>query len=128
MKKKNLLERFKSFPKGDWVLLVSAFLLDICAFVFSIGFSVKIGEGKTLFGDTKQYASDIIETKGPTTGDIEMLVLFWIVAVLLLAYIVYALFSQKQKEGPIVHKDIMNGRTIIIEEEEKKDDSKGSDK
>jgi len=109
-------DRFRYIPASDWILYAIAFVLDVAGFIFSIGFSVKMSEGFTLFGDTSKAPSGV-ETSGPTQADLLLLSVFWILSVLVLAYLVYVLLIQKREPAKeVVHKEVINGKVVEMKE------------
>lgn len=96
--KKYFVNRFKSFDVGSYVVLVSMFIFVVIGLYFSIGMSVTISKGLTLFGDSSN-ASNLIEVNGPTSSDILVITFFWIITVLLLLTFIYFLFFKKVKNN-----------------------------
>ena len=114
--------RFKKFNTGDYV--VSSFMTLILAvgLYLSISFSVKFAQGYTLFGDSSSYSTKTIETKGPTSADIEVLVLYWVLTAALLALWVYYVFFRKIDHTQKPRKTIEDGKTVLLEEKDEKKD------
>ncbi len=116
MKKNYLSQRFHSFDKGTLLTIIAMTVIDLFALYMSIAFSVKLASGLTLFGDSSTYTNDAVEVKGPTSSDITVLILFWVLTVLVLALDIYLIFFKKQNNEKIVRKEIYNGKTILVEE------------
>ena len=116
MKKNFLSQRFHSFDKGTLLTIIAMTVIDLFALYMSIAFSVKLASGLTLFGDSSTYTNDAVEVKGPTSSDITVLILFWVLTVLVLALDIYLIFFKKQNNEKIVRKEIYNGKTILVEE------------
>jgi|LAHS01.1.fsa_nt_gb hypothetical protein len=118
----NLKKRFASFAVGDWIILAFSVVMTIVGLYFSIAMSVKLSQGVTLFGNSDAYTGDI-ETQGPTQADKLILSLFWILSLILLGFSVFYAFFKSMAKKPVVHKEIVAGRTVIIQE--KKDSHDG---
>ncbi len=109
-------ERFKSFDRDEWLIVAGVFLTLVLLLWFSIGMSVSIAKGYTLFGDTS-YTGDDAELVGPTSSDIAVLTLFWILAVAMLALFVYRFFFRPIAKEKASHKEIIDGKTYVIKDE-----------
>ncbi|MFA6829975.1 MAG: hypothetical protein WCR67_04660 [Bacilli bacterium] len=120
----NIKKRFSRFTVNDWVIAISLTVVMIVGVVFSICFSVKLSQGYTLFGNSDAFAGNVVESVGPTSADIMVTTLFWILSVILLAYDVFFFFFRKIEKKTVVHKEIINGRTIVIEEKNTEDENK----
>ena len=96
--KKYFVNRFKLFDVGSYIVLISMFIFVIIGLYFSIGMSVSISKGLTLFGDSSN-SSNTIEIKGPTSADILVITFFWIITILLLLTFIYFLFFKKIKNN-----------------------------
>lgn len=94
--KKYFVNRVKSFDVGSYIVLISMFIFVIIGLYFSIGMSISLSKGLTLFGDSSN-ASNTIEINGPTSSDILVITFFWIITVLLLLTFIYFLFFKKLK-------------------------------
>lgn len=118
---KNYFERFKKFKLKEWLTIIFMGLVSILGLYMSIGFSVKIAQGYTLFGDSSKRAEEV-ELK-TTSSDIYVLVLYWILTLLVLALFIYTAFFKKIDDKKPVKKDIYKGKTILVDErkEEKND-------
>lgn len=122
MEKKHYLERFRQMNRDDYIALGFFGLTLALLLYFSISFSVKLSLGYTLFGDSSQY-KNTLEEVGPTSADISVLILFWVLTAILLVVFVYVGFIRKIGHPKVVKKEIINGKTVIIKEE-KENDSK----
>lgn len=120
MKAMKMLENFKNRlqkkKKDDWIVLGFLGVVMVLAYYFSISFSVKMANGYTLFGDSNSF-SNVMETKGPTSADIMVLILFWVLTVILSAIFVFLFFFKKPTEKKVVKKEIIDGKTVIVKDE-----------
>lgn len=121
-----ILGRLKE-NRNEWIVIAALLVVVAILLYFSIGMSVSIGNGYTLFGDTS-YTGQEAEIQGPTGSDITVLSLFWVLTVLLLALFVYRLvlgirhlLTEEEEKVKIVRKTIVNGRTVVVKEERKDD-------
>lgn len=103
--------------RDEWIVLVTCLLTTIFLLYLSISFSVKLSQGYTLFGDSGNY-NGALETEGPTSSDILVLSFYWLTTALLLALDVFLAFFKKLKGNEVIQKDIVDGKTIEIREEE----------
>lgn len=94
-------------------------LLSIFALYLCISFSVKMAQGLTIFGDSNQY-NNTLETSGPTMGDISVLILYWILTISVLGIDIYFIFFKKTDDKKYPRKEIVDGKTVIIKEDDKK--------
>ena len=117
---KNYFKRFKSFPVHEWVTCSFRFLALVLGLYFSISFSVKRGQGFTLFGDSNRQ-DNVLEVKGPTSSDLLVLSLFWILTILVLLLFVYTFFFKKKEEIKRNSKDIVDGKTVVLKEKKEND-------
>lgn len=115
-------ERFKKFKLSNILTLVGMFIVDALGFYISISFSVKISQGKTLFGDSNSFDNSV-ET-AVSKADISVLVMYWILTAVLFVIFIYYMFFKKVEDDKPVEKDIVNGKTVIIESKdcERKDE------
>lgn len=114
-----LKERFKKFTVSNWVTAGFMFLILGFGLYMSIGMSVKLAQGYTLFGDSSVYDNTKVETSGPTSADISVLVLYWVLTVALLALFVYFVFFRNVEEvNKPTNKKIVDGQTVVIKEKE----------
>ena len=128
METKNYFSRFKKMRAKHWVIIAGATIATILGLYFSIGMSVSISQGKTLFGDASLVTKET-EISGPTNADISVLVLFWVLTALILAFTVYYVFFAKVDNSKPVKKEVVNGKVIVIKEkEEEKDEPTQSSK
>ncbi len=117
MKSNNYFDRFKKISVADWIIIGFMTAIAIFALYMCIGFSVSLANGLTLFGDSAKYTNDAVEVAGPTSSDIIVLVLYWILTAMVLALDVFYIFFKKPSDKKPVRKEIVDGKTVIIEEE-----------
>ena len=117
MEKKSYFDRFKKFTVGDWIAIGFMTAIALFSLYMCISFSVKLGQGLTLFGDSAKYTNDTVETVGPTSADITVTVIYWIVTILVLLLDIFIVFIKKPTQKKVVKKDIVDGRTVIIKED-----------
>lgn len=122
------VDRFKKFKASDWIVASFMLLILVAGLYLSIAFSVKLSQGFTLFGDSSKYTNSEVETSGPTSADIWVLVFYWVLSLLLLALWIYYVFFRKLEDKKPVRKTIENGRTVVITEEETKNNPKSKKK
>ena len=95
---KNYFERFKKFDVDYWIIVISLFVVTFLGLYFSIGMSVKMVSGYTLFGSSSTLPKDV-ERIGPTSSDILVLTIFWIsTAIVLLTFIYYSFIKKVDKK------------------------------
>ena len=95
---KNYFERFKKFDGHYWIIVISLFVVTFLGLYFSIGMSVKMVSGYTLFGSSSTLPKDV-ERIGPTSSDILVLTIFWIsTAIVLLTFIYYSFIKKVDKK------------------------------
>ena len=117
--------RFRKINRDEWIVIAALLVVLAILLWFSIGMSISLSQGFTLFGDPSNTTGKV-ETDGPTSSDITVLSLFWILTVLILAIFVYRLFFRKIEKTNVVRKEIVNGKTIIVKEEGKDDEGNTS--
>jgi uncharacterized membrane protein YhaH (DUF805 family) len=117
MKNENYFSRFGKMTKDDYIIIGFLTLVVILGLYFSIAFSVKMSMGYTLFGDSSKYVNDTMEVSGPTSADLYVLILFWVLTVLALAIDVFLVFFRKTDKKDIVRKEIVDGKAVIVKEE-----------
>lgn len=105
-------ERFKKFKKDDYILLSFLFVFLIIILYFTISMTISIANGYTLFG----YQNGEAETV-PSYFDTICLSLFWVLSSLLLITFFYNLIFKKIKDKKVVKKEIVDGKTIYIDDE-----------
>lgn len=105
-----------ALTKGEKVSLILTFLMMVVGFYFAIAMNVKIAQGLTLFGNANQFKDNVIEATGPSYSDYLIMSLIYVLSVLLLVYLVFVLFFRKEEKRRIVHKEIVNGKTVILED------------
>ncbi len=113
-----LKERFKKLSKLDWVEFACCFLVFVILLYFSIGMSISLAKGLTLFGDSSN-TSNSVEIEGPTTSDVIIITLMWVLTVLLLLIWAYMLFFKKPSGKLEVTKEVVNNKIVEMEEEKK---------
>lgn len=117
--------RFRKINRDEWIVIAALLVVLAILLWFSIGMSISLSQGFTLFGDPSNTTGKV-ETDGPTSSDITVLSLFWVLTVLILAIFVYRLFFRKIEKTNVVRKEIVNGKTIIVKEEGKDDEGNTS--
>ncbi len=117
MKTENYLSRFKKMTRDDYIVIGFLTLVVLLGLYFSIAFSVKLSMGYTLFGDSTKYSNDVMETAGPTSADIYVLILFWVLTVLALGIDVFLAFFKKIEKKDVIRKEIVDGKAVIVKEE-----------
>ncbi len=123
MEKENYLSRFKKMNRDTYIIIGFMTLIALLGLYFSIAFSVKMSSGWTLFGNSSQYSNAVMEEKGPTSADISVLILFWVLTVLVLATDIYVIFFKKIENKKVIRKEIVDGKAVIVKEE--KEDETG---
>ncbi len=123
MEKENYLSRFRKMNRDTYIIIAFMTIIALLGLYFSIAFSLKMASGYTLFGDSSQYSNSIMEQKGPTSADISVLILFWVLTVLVLAIDIYVTFFKKIETKKVIRKEIVDGKAVIIQEEN--EDEKG---
>lgn len=117
MKNKDYFSRFKKMSIDDYIIIGFLTLVVILGLYFSISFSVKMGLGYTLFGDSSKYSNDVMEVHGPTSADIYVLILFWVLTALTLTIDVFIVFFKKIEKKNVVRKEIVDGKAVVVKEE-----------
>ncbi len=112
-----LKTRIKAFDVHDWVIMAFLLVVIVIALYISIGMTVSVANGYTLFGDSSYYDSSEAEIYGPTSSDILVITIFWVLTALCLAILIYLFFFKKQEKKEVVLKEIVEGKTIIVKEE-----------
>lgn len=121
MKNTNYWSRFSKLTKRDWVIIVSMGLVFFFLLYMSIGMSVKMAQGMSLFGDSSYNGSEV--EMQVTSTDLGILSLFWILSILLGALFVYTFFFKKMEQKTMTRKEVVGGKIVVVEEkkeEEKK--------
>ena len=117
MKNNNYFDRFKKISIADWIIIGFMSAIAIFALYMCIGFTISLANGLTLFGDSTKYTNDVVETAGPTSADIIVLILYWVLTALVLALDIFYIFFKKPSDKKPVKKEIVDGKTVIISEE-----------
>jgi len=118
-----LKERFSKFTRDDYIVLIACTLIGLLGLYFAIGMSVSLGRGLTLFGASNSTQTDTVEVRGPTGNDILVLVLVWVLTAIVLGFSVFQAFFRRIERKPVVHKEIVNGKTVYLREEEKAEEN-----
>lgn len=77
-----------------------------------------MASGLTLFGDSNQY-NNTIESAGPTFSDITVLILYWVLTISVIGIDVYFIFFKKKDTKKYSRKEIVDGKTVIVKEDDK---------
>ena len=112
---KKLKERFSQFTIHDYLPIVCLTILFAFGLYFSISMSITIAKGLTLFGDSNTRPSGV-ETEGPTSADISVLSLIWILVVLLLVILIYLIFFKKTVKNSVTKKEVIDNKIIEIKQ------------
>ena len=118
---RSLKDRFRTIDRDEWIVIAAVFVVFVLLLYFAIGMSVSLSQGWTLFGETSA-PSDEMEIEGPTSWDLTILSLFWILTALILALFVYRLFFRKIEKKKVVHKVIVHGQTVVSKEKDEEDE------
>lgn len=110
------INRFSQFNVHDYIIGGFSLLMSIVGLYFSIGMSVSISQGLTLFGDANKQNNEL-ETKGPTSSDKNILTLFWIITSIVVIFTIYYIFFYKIDRTKPKQKEIIDGVVEEIEEE-----------
>ena len=121
---KKLKERFLAYSLEERISLGLAFLMMIVGFYFAISMNVKIASGLTLFGNANSFKDGVIESTNPSYSDYLIMSMIYILSILLLVYLVFSVFFRKIEKKKIVKKEIVNGKTVILEDVDSKDEVK----
>ncbi len=121
---KKLKERFLAYSLEERISLGLAFLMMIVGFYFAISMNVKIASGLTLFGNANSFKDGVIESTNPSYSDYLIMSMIYILSILLLVYLVFSVFFRKIEKKKIVKKEIVNGKTVILEDVDRKDEVK----
>lgn len=117
MKNEKIKEHFNKMTKNDIISVICMGLASVLGLYMSIGMSVSIANGKTLFGDANNH-QDVMETV-VSTNDYIVLSLFWILTIIVSFLFVFYLFFKKPNDKKPVKKEIVEGKTVIVKEENK---------
>ncbi len=121
---KKLKERFLAYSLEERISLGLAFLMMIVGFYFAISMNVKIASGLTLFGNANSFKDGVIESTNPSYSDYLIMSMIYILSILLLVYLVFSVIFRKIEKKKIVKKEIVNGKTVILEDVDRKDEVK----
>ena len=108
--------RFTKFSIHDYIISGVSLVLSIFGLYFSIGMSVSLSKGLTLFGDTS-YTGREVETSGPTQADKIIITLFWIFTMLALLFTIFYIFIYKVDREKPKPKDVIDFTVEEISEE-----------
>lgn len=117
MKNEKIKEHFKKMTKHDIFSIACMGLASILGLYMSIGMSVSVANGKTLFGDSNNH-ENVMET-AVSRNDYIVLTLFWVLTAIVLFLFIYYLIFKKPEDKKIVKKEIVEGKTVIVKEEHK---------
>lgn len=119
-----LKEKILSFSIGEKISLVLVLIFTIIGFYLAINMNIKIASGLTLFGNANSFKDGVIESTNPSYSDYLITILIYILSFVLLSYLVFVLFIKKIEKKKIIRKEIVNGKTVILEDtdKEEKDD------
>lgn len=113
---KKLKERFSKFTIHDYLPMICLAIVFIFGLYFAISMSVTLSKGLTLFGDSNQRPSGI-EMEGPTSADISVLSLIWVLVALLLATLIYLIFFKKPVKNGVTKKEIIDNKIVEVKQE-----------
>lgn len=119
-----LKERISKFTKDDWIIIGFAILMVFVGLYFSIAMAVSLSNGLTLFGNSENSNTKEVEVNGPTGSDILVVVIIWVLTAVVLGFVVFKFFFQKQEKKEIVHKEVVNGKTVYLMEEQSESEEK----
>lgn len=117
MKNEKIKNHFKKMSIHDLISLVFMGLASVLGLYMSIGMSVSIANGKTLFGDSANH-ENVMETT-VSSSDYIVMSLFWILTAAVLTLFVYYLVFKKPDEKKPVKKEIVQGKTVVVKEDKK---------
>lgn len=112
-----LKDRISKFTKDDWIIIGFAILMVFVGLYFSIAMTVSLSNGLTLFGNSENSNTKEVEVLGPTGSDILVVVIIWVLTAVVLGFVVFKFFFRKQEKKEIVHKEVVNGKTVYLMEE-----------
>ena len=119
-----LKERIQAFSIPERISLVLTFCMMVVGFYFAISMNVKVASGLTLFGNANSFKDGVIESTGPSYSDYLILSMIYVLSFVLLCYLVFVLFFRKPEKKKVVRKEIVNGKTVILEDSDEKDEVK----
>lgn len=113
------INRFSKFNVHNYIILGAVIIISALGLQFSIGMSISLSKGLTLFGDEKNHTNKM-EIEGPTSSDIRVLTIFWILTTLVLAFLIFHAFFYKLPEKEVKQKEIVDKKISFVEEEQEK--------
>ncbi len=116
-----LKEKILSFSIGEKISLVLVLIFTIIGFYLAINMNIKIASGLTLFGNANSFKDGVIESTNPSYSDYLITILIYILSFVLLFYLVFVLFIKKIERKKIIRKEIVNGKTVILEDTDKEE-------
>lgn len=116
-----LKEKILSFSIGEKISLVLVLIFTIIGFYLAINMNIKIASGLTLFGNANSFKDGVIESTNPSYSDYLITILIYILSFVLLFYLVFILFIKKIERKKIIRKEIVNGKTVILEDTDKEE-------
>lgn len=116
-----LKEKILSFSIGEKISLILILLFVILGYYLAINMNIKIASGLTLFGNANSFKDGVIESTNPSYSDYLITILVYILSSVLLFYLIFVLFIKKPEKKKIIRKEIVNGKTVILEDEDKED-------
>lgn len=116
-----LKEKILSFSIGEKISLILILLFMILGYYLAINMNIKIASGLTLFGNANSFKDGVIESTNPSYSDYLITILVYILSSVLLFYLIFVLFIKKTEKKKIIRKEIVNGKTVILEDEDKED-------
>ena len=108
--------RFSQFNVHDYIIGGASLLISALGLYFSIGMSVSLSKGLTLFGDANIQSNEREEV-GPTSSDRNVITLFWIITSLVIAFTIYYIFFYKIDRTKPTPKDVIDGVVEEIKED-----------
>ncbi len=116
-----LKEKILSFSIGEKISLILVLIFTIIGFYLAINMNIKIASGLTLFGNANSFKDGVIESTNPSYSDYLITILIYILSFVLLSYLVFVLFIKKIEKKKIIRKEIVNGKTVILEDTDKEE-------
>ncbi len=116
-----LKEKILSFSIGEKISLILVLIFTIIGFYLAINMNIKIASGLTLFGNANSFKDGVIESTNPSFSDYLITILIYILSFVLLSYLVFVLFIKKIEKKKIIRKEIVNGKTVILEDTDKEE-------
>ena len=111
------VNRFTAFDVHDYIIGGVSLLITALGLYFSIGMSVSLSKGLTLFGSATNQSNEI-EQEGPTSSDRNIVTLFWILTTFVFAFTIYYIFFYKIDRTKPTPKEVIDGVVEEIKEED----------